>query len=124
MKDKTSLIQKLNLQLGLIGNENLNSDNRLKGWTKYEMTRPSGRTYGYDYILGTIEMWLGSDSEDTRYTILHLTFEKPEIENLEFFELINLLREDWSWNSYISIYSTNYEKIIHINDFGYYWKNF
>jgi hypothetical protein len=119
-----SLLQKLNKHLGLKDQENLNSNNRLEGWTKYEHIHDNGRNYGYDYLIGMIEHWLGSEKIDTKYTILNLTREKPEIEGLEFFELMNLIKENWDWGGFMSIYSNNYEKIIHVNDFGYYWKNF
>jgi hypothetical protein len=124
MNEPISLIKKLNQHLGLTENENLNSNNRLEGWTRYEFSRPDNRTYGYDYIIGMIEFWLGVDLVDTRYTILHLGTDKPEIEDLSFFELINAIKTDWILSSYISIYSEGYSKVIHINDSGYYWKSF
>ncbi len=119
-----NLTKKLNEHLGLIENENLNSDNRLIGWTQYEFTRSDNRLYGYDYIIGMIELWLGSDPIDTKYTILHLIHEKPEIEGLAFFELMDLIKTEWSLGSKLSIYSEGYQKVIHINDFGCYWKSF
>jgi hypothetical protein len=40
MNDTISLIKKSNQHLGFTDNENLNSDNRLEGWTRYEFSRP------------------------------------------------------------------------------------
>ena len=116
--------KKLNQNLGLTENENLNSTNRLVGWAQYEFKRAYGRAYGYDYLFGMIEFWLGSDPVETKYSVLNLTHERPEIENLGFFELMDLIKSDGDMGGYMSIYSEGYQKIIHINDFGYYWKNF
>ncbi len=119
-----TLAKKLNQQLVLTDNENLNSNNRLEGFTRYEFTRTDNRTYGYDYMIGMIEFWLGQDSVNTEYTILHLDFDNPEIEGLNFYELMDAIKNDWDLGSYLSVYSNGYKKVIHINDFGYYWKNF
>ncbi len=72
-----TLYQQITTHLGLTKNENLNSNNRLEGWTKYEFTREDGRAYGYNYLVGMVELWLGVDPLDIKYTVLKLLDEQP-----------------------------------------------
>jgi hypothetical protein len=125
----TELWNKLHQKIYNLGpNEkmkNINVDDAPNGkWTQYAFVHKTGREYGYNSMIGDIEKWFGTDPLGTEYTILNLNDEKRIVEGIGFFELVDLVKEDWNWGSYMVIYTEGYKQYLLINDSGGYCKNF